>query len=117
MEATARSIPTPKVLTRHDLLELAAAACETRGREMFPNPRNIEHGPGFLMRLRSTNNTSMAPVVTALQNAGVKVRHTFGSVMDVLGLERYELHDAFCFCHCAQSSGESLAWSLRSLKR
>ncbi len=112
LQSTGQARPVTKTFTRKELLTLAADGVQGDVRQHL-NPRNLEHGPLFLLRMRSTNSTSLAPVVAALQAAGVKVKPTIGSLMQVLGLDREDLHDVFCYCHAEYSNGASIATHLR----
>ncbi|MDB5194895.1 MAG: hypothetical protein JWO84_79 [Parcubacteria group bacterium] len=116
LQSTGQARPATKALTRNELLELAATGVQDDRRRHL-NPRDLERGPLFLLRMRSTNGTSLAPVVAALQAGGVKVKRTMGSVMQVLELDRADLHHIFCYCHGEYSDGAAIASHLRMAQR
>jgi hypothetical protein len=106
----ARVIPT--TLSLAERYAVVIAALEKRGSEVFRNPRNVEYTPRWLYRFRSVKGTSLEPIVTALNDAGMKVRPTMQGVMDALELNPYALHNVACYCHCPESMGTGIVKQL-----
>ena len=116
--ATVADTAIAKVHTRAELIEIVAVALDRRGtaRALFRSLyRNIEGTDDDTLKAVSTTDSSLEPVVNALNESGHETGDTVGDVMRVMSLSRDDIHALVCYCHGDSVSGADLAARFRSL--
>lgn len=101
------------ILTQEVLIEEVAKMFDRHKNDSYNTVHWIERGPEWVLRLRSTNNSVLEPIVGLLNDLGVKTTHQIGCVMDALGLSRQELHSFACYCLDDEILGDDAAKRLR----
>lgn len=99
-------------LTKADKLQSLADMFAARSDDIFLSPRYVEWSPQWLLNLRSTNGTVLAPMAKHLNDIGVPTKATLGGIMSSLELNRAELHSISCYCHHDCHTGEEMAKTL-----
>ncbi len=75
------------------------AAHKAEPRRSYHSIPYMENTPPETLALVTTDDTSLAIAVLALQTAGIDVEPKVGSLQKVLGLTDKEMHELACACH------------------
>jgi len=115
--AATGTLPKIKTFTTAERRQRAIEALWGYGKKQLPSLTEVERThPDILDRL-ATENTILAPIVTAFAAVGDPVDpKTVGGIRAKLGLSQDDVDRAFCYCHNgAMMTGEQAAAQLMNV--
>ena len=110
--------PTPKVLTRKELLIACAQVFSGRKDESFKTLERVEHMDIGALRATKTAETAFEPIEQVFAANHHAMDGTVGRIMDVVPMSKDEVHIFACSCnHGEEMLGSRAAANLMMLTK